>query len=167
MILDHNGHVPQTAPSSWVAPNASVIGRVQVGPDSSIWYGAVVRADREKITIGARSNLQDGCVVHADPGFPTVIGDDVSVGHNATLHGCAIGDHVLVGMGATILNGATVGRGVLIAAGTLVLQGTDIPDGVLVAGAPGRVRRPLTDEERADIAQNATTYVDLALTHRT
>ncbi|GGQ48275.1 gamma carbonic anhydrase family protein [Couchioplanes azureus] len=166
MRIAYDGHTPWVAPTAWTAPTATLVGRVRIGEHSSLWYGAVVRADGERITIGERSNVQDGCVLHADPGFPLAVGSRVSVGHNATLHGCTIGDDVLIGMGATVLNGARIGDGVLVAAGALVGQGAEIPGGVLVAGVPGKVRRELTPAEVAQISANAATYVDLAGAHR-
>ncbi|MEV6601170.1 gamma carbonic anhydrase family protein [Actinoplanes sp. NPDC051346] len=166
MRIAYDGHTPWTAPTAWIAPTATLIGQVRIGEHSSLWYGAVIRADGDSITIGEQSNVQDGCVLHADPGIPLTVGNRVSVGHNATLHGCTIGDDVLIGMGATILNGARIGNGVLIAAGALVSQDADIPDGVLVAGVPGKIRRELTPAELADITDNATSYVDLAAAHQ-
>ncbi|OJF10563.1 gamma carbonic anhydrase family protein [Couchioplanes caeruleus] len=166
MRIAFDGHTPWVAPTAWTAPTATLIGRVRMGEQSSLWYGAVIRADCESITVGEQSNVQDGCVLHADPGFPLVLGSRVSVGHNATLHGCTIGDDVLIGMGATVLNGARIGNGVLIAAGALVSQDADIPAGVLVAGVPGKVRRELTPAEREDITANAVSYVDLAAAHQ-
>ncbi|MBM0236001.1 gamma carbonic anhydrase family protein [Micromonospora sp. ATA32] len=122
-------------------------------------------ADTEDISIGAGSNIQDGCVVHADPGFPTVVGSGVSVGHRAVLHGCTIEDDVLIGMGSVILNGARIGSGSLVAAGAVVLEGTVIPPGSLVAGLPARVRRELSEDERAGIVRNAEGYANRARAH--
>jgi len=125
-----------------------------------------VRGDTEEITVGEGSNLQDGVVVHADPGFPATIGAGVSVGHNATLHGCTIADNVLIGMGATVLNGATIGEGSLIAAGSVVLEGKAIPPRSLVAGIPASVKRELSDEEYQGVVKNAEHYVALAQKYR-
>jgi carbonic anhydrase/acetyltransferase-like protein (isoleucine patch superfamily) len=125
----------------------------------------VLRADTETISIGAGSNIQDGCVVHADPGFPAVVGARASVGHRAVLHGCTIEDEVLVGMAAVVLNGARIGTGSLVAAGAVVLQGTVVPPGSLVAGMPARVRRELSEQERAGILGTAERYVTRARTH--
>jgi carbonic anhydrase/acetyltransferase-like protein (isoleucine patch superfamily) len=166
MRIAYDGHIPWTAPTAWIAPTATLIGRVRIGEHSSLWYGAVIRADGDHITVGEQSNVQDGCVLHADPGIPLTIGNRVSVGHNATLHGCTIGHDVLIGMGATVLNGARIGNGVLIAAGALVTQDADIPDGVLVAGVPGKVRRELTPAELEEVTANATSYVELAVAHQ-
>jgi carbonic anhydrase/acetyltransferase-like protein (isoleucine patch superfamily) len=158
---------PQVHPDAWVAPTTVLAGRVTLAEAASVWYCSVLRADLDTVTVGARSNIQDGSVVHADPGFPVTIGAGVSVGHRAVLHGCTIADDVLVGMGAVVLNGARVGAGSLIAAGAVVLEGTEIPPGSLVAGVPGKVRRELGDDERAAILHNAQIYCDLAATHAT
>ncbi len=165
LIIPIDGRTPEVDGQAWVAPTAVLAGAVTLGAQVGVWYGTVVRADTETITIGPRTNLQDGVVVHADPGFPVTLGAGVSVGHRAVLHGCTIGDDVLVGMGAVVLNGARVGAGTLIAAGAVVLEGAEIPSGSLVAGLPGKVRRELTDEERAAILRNAHTYCRLARTH--
>ncbi|MDP9408023.1 MAG: gamma carbonic anhydrase family protein [Actinomycetota bacterium] len=156
---------PSVDPQAWTAPGAVLAGDVHLAAGASIWYGAVLRGDFDTIRIGPTSNIQDGCVVHVDPGHPVTLGSGVSVGHGAVLHGCTIGDDVLVGMNATVLNGATVGSGSLIAAGALVPEGTEVPEGSLVAGVPGKVRRSLTAEEREHIRTNATAYVELARRH--
>ena len=137
--------------SAFVAENATVRGSVTIGPEAGIYFGAVLRAETAPITVGEGANIQDNCIVHADPGFPAVIGRDCTVGHAAILHGCTIGDNTLVGMGAIVLNGAVVGRDCIVAAGALVTQGAVIPDGSMVMGAPARVRRPLTPEEIAQV----------------
>lgn len=160
------GRRPVVDPTAWVAPGAVVVGDVRLGPAASIWYGAVLRGDGDRIEVGGRSNVQDGCVLHADPGVPVVVGADVSVGHRAVLHGCRVGDACLIGMGATVLNGADIGRGSLLAAGAVVLEGTVVPPGSLVAGVPGKVRRDLTDDEAAMIRANADHYVGLMAEHR-
>jgi carbonic anhydrase/acetyltransferase-like protein (isoleucine patch superfamily) len=159
-------HCPDVHESGWIAPNATVIGQVRLGEHVGIWYNAVVRGDMDSITIGDRTNIQDGCVLHVDPGTPLTVGRGVSVGHNAILHGCTIGDDVLVGMGATVLNGAKVGPGTLIAANALILQDAQIPPGSLVAGVPGKVRRELTDAERDSIRDNAEVYLHALQLHR-
>ncbi|WP_129841039.1 gamma carbonic anhydrase family protein [Streptomyces sp. RFCAC02] len=158
-------HTPELAPGAWLAPTATAVGAVRLGADASLWYGAVARADTERIVIGRGSNVQDGSVLHADPGFPVLVGTGVSIGHRAVVHGCTVEDDVLIGMGAVLLNGAHVGRGSLVAAGTVLLQGTRVPPGSLVAGVPGRVRRELTGDEAADIRRNADHYRDLARRH--
>ncbi|MQY25698.1 gamma carbonic anhydrase family protein [Nocardia aurantia] len=157
---------PQVDETAWLAPNATVIGRVRLGAEVGIWYSTVVRADVEDISIGARTNIQDGCALHADPGFPLVIGAGVSVGHNAILHGCTVEDDVLVGMGATVLNGAVIGTGSLIAANALIPEGARIPPGSLVAGVPGKVRRELGPAEIDRIRLNAAVYVHNIGAHR-
>ncbi len=158
---------PEVHDTCWIAPNAMVVGRARLGSQVGIWYGAVVRADMDSILIGDETNIQDGCALHVDPGQPMVIGRGVSVGHNAVLHGCTIGDDVLIGMGATILNGAEIGSGSLIAANTLILGNTVIPPGSLVAGSPGKIRRPLTDAERHSIKDNAAMYLRTLDLHST
>ncbi|WP_406237632.1 gamma carbonic anhydrase family protein [Nocardia sp. NBC_01009] len=157
---------PEVDDSAWIAPNATVIGRVQLAAEVSVWYSAVVRADLEQISIGARTNIQDGCVLHADPGFPLTVGTGVSVGHNAILHGCTIGDDVLVGMGATVLNGAVIGAGCLIAANALIPEGAHIPPGSLVAGVPGKVRRELSAAEQDGLRLGAAVYLHNTVDHR-
>ena len=165
-IITLGPHEPSIPATAFVAPGATLIGRVTLGAEASIWYGAVLRADREAISIGARSNVQDGSVMHADPGVPLLVGSDVTIGHNATLHGCVVADLVLIGMGAILLNGARVGSHSIIAAGTVLGEGQQVPEGVLVAGVPGKVRRELTDAERAAIARNAATYLEITRLHR-
>jgi carbonic anhydrase/acetyltransferase-like protein (isoleucine patch superfamily) len=150
---------PALAPTAFVAAGARLIGDVVLGDRASVWYNAVLRADGARITLGARSNIQDSVSVHVDRGSPVVIGEDVSVGHNAVIHGCAVGDGSLIGMGAVVLNGATIGAGCLVAGGAVVLEGAEIPDGSLVAGVPAKVRRPLTDEERGSLLRNAAVYL--------
>lgn len=164
-VIKIQDKTPTIDDTAWVAPGATVVGAVTLGPQVGIWYGAVIRADLDSVEIGARSNVQDNCSLHADPGSPLRLGEGVSVGHNATVHGCTIGDNVLVGMGARVLNGAVVGANSLIAAGTVVPEGAEIPEGSLVAGVPGKVRRSLTDDERAALALNADVYVDLLAVH--
>lgn len=160
------GQAPRVDAEAYVAPTAVVLGEVALEPGASIWYQCVLRADGGPILIGAGSNIQDNCTVHVDPGFPVEVGERVSVGHNAVLHGCTVEDDVLVGMGATVLNGARVGAGSLVAAQALVPQGMQVPPGTLVAGVPARVRRELTEEERAHIGLNAAHYTELAALHR-
>jgi carbonic anhydrase/acetyltransferase-like protein (isoleucine patch superfamily) len=149
---------PTVDPSAWVASDVILVGDVRVGSDSSVFYSSVIRADSDSIVIGPSTNIQDGCIIHADPGFPVKVGSGVSVGHRAVLHGCTVEDHVLIGMGATILNGARIGTGSLIAAGAVVLEGINIPENSLVAGVPAKVRRETTQDERTGIRQNAIKY---------
>jgi carbonic anhydrase/acetyltransferase-like protein (isoleucine patch superfamily) len=165
LIRSFGGHTPDVDATAWVAPNATLVGRVSLGPESSVFYGAVLRGDTDAIVLGARSNLQDNVVVHCDTGVPTTIGAGVSVGHGAVVHGCTIEDDCLVGMHATIMNGAVIGAGSLVAGGAVVLEGTVVPPRSLVAGVPAKVRRELTDEEVAGIRANADHYVDLSRSH--
>ncbi len=158
--------VPQVADSAWVAPNATLTGSVVIGEGASVWYGAVLRADNEPITIGARSNVQDNCVFHVDKGKPVLLGEGVSVGHGAVIHGATVGDHVLVGMGAIIMNGADIGAESLVAAGALVLEGTVVPPRSLIAGSPAKVRRELTDDEVARLHVNSEIYEEHRELHR-
>lgn len=158
--------VPQVHDSAFIAPNATLIGDVRVGHESGLWYGVVARGDRDTITIGARCNLQDLTVLHTDPGFHLELGDRTSVGHRAILHGCRTEGDVLIGMGAIVMNGASVGRGSIVAAGALIPEGVQIPPNSLVVGAPGKVRRETTEEERGRIAFTAAHYAALREEHR-
>ena len=146
--------------TAFVADNATVRGNVTIGEGAGIYFGAVLRAETDPITIGPGSNIQDNCVLHADPGFPTKVGRDCTVGHAAILHGCTIGDNTLVGMGAIVLNGAVVGRDCIIGAGALVTKGTVIPDGSMAFGSPAKVVRPLTPEEIESNRENARSYAE-------
>ena len=143
----------------WIAPTAAVIGKVKLGKNASVWWGAVLRGDNEPITLGENCNVQDGCVLHADPGFPLTLGKDVTVGHLAMLHGCAIGDNTVVGIGAVILNGAVIGENCLIGAKALVPEGKEVPANSLVMGAPGKVVRRLEDKHVLRIREAAEHYV--------
>lgn len=164
-LISVDGFTPDIDASAWVAANATLVGDVVLGEGASVFYSCVVRADSDRITIGAGTNIQDGCVVHADPGFPVNVGSGVSVGHRAVLHGCTVEDNVLIGMGAVLLNGARIGSGSLIAAGAVVLEGAVIPPDSLVAGVPAKVRRDTADAERAHIVENAVGYRRLAATN--
>ncbi|VVO99280.1 Carnitine operon protein CaiE [Pseudomonas fluorescens] len=146
-------------PKSWVAPTASVIGRVRLEENSSVWFGAVIRGDNELITIGQGSNVQDGAILHTDPGFPLTLGKDVTIGHQAMLHGCEVGDGSLIGIQAVVLNGARIGRNCLIGAKALVTEKMVIPDGSLVLGSPAKVVRVLNEEQQAGLRANAQGYV--------
>ena len=147
----------------FIAPNAAVVGNVVLGDGASVWFSAVIRGDNETIRIGARSNIQDGSVLHSDPGSPLTIGDAVTVGHNATVHGCTIGDGTLVGINAVILNGAKIGRNCVIGANSLVPEGMEIPDGSLVMGVPAKVKRELSAEQQELFSHNADHYVNNAV----
>ena len=143
----------------WIAPGAIVIGSVVMEPNASVWFGCIVRGDNDTITIGENSQLQDGCVVHADPGLPVTLGKGVSVGHMAMLHGCTIGNGSLIGIKSVILNGAKIGRNCLIGANSLIAEGKEIPDGSLVIGSPGKIVRQLSADEIRDINSFADHYV--------
>jgi carbonic anhydrase/acetyltransferase-like protein (isoleucine patch superfamily) len=150
----------------WIAPDAIVVGSVVLEPNASVWFGCVVRADHDTITIGENSQLQDGCVLHVDAGFPITIGKNASVGHMAMLHGCTIGDGSLIGIKSVILNGARVGRNCLIGANSLIAEGKEIPDGSLVIGSPGRVVRKLSEQEISFINSAADEYVQMSRRYR-
>ena len=152
---------PEIHESAYVAPNATIVGSVKVGAQSTIWPGAVLRADEDDIVMGERSNVQDNAVVHQSVGLPAIIGDDVTIGHLANVHGCKIGNNVLIGMGAIVLDGAVIEDNVLVGAGALVAPNKTIPSGSLVVGNPGRIIRQLTEKEIEGIRKNAAEYVAL------
>jgi carbonic anhydrase/acetyltransferase-like protein (isoleucine patch superfamily) len=143
----------------WIAPNATLIGKVTVGEGVGIWFGVVIRGDQERITIGADTNIQELTVIHTDTGFPCTIGTGVTVGHRVIIHGCTVGNNVLIGMGAIIINGAKIGDDSLVGAGALVTEGRDFPPGSLILGAPAKVVRPLTEHEIARNRASAAHYV--------
>jgi len=156
-------YVPQLAKSVWIAPNAAVMGHVILGQDVSVWFGVTIRGDQpEPITVGARTNIQDGTVLHSDAGVPLSIGQGVTVGHQVMLHGCTVGDNSLIGIGATVLNNAVIGKNCIVGAGTLVTEGKHIPDGSLVVGAPGKVVRELSEEQIEGLRASAAHYVENA-----
>ena len=161
-----DGKVPEIDATAWVAPGAHVIGRVTLAPGASVWFGSTIRGDNERITLGENTNVQENCVLHTDMGFPLRIGDGVTVGHKAMLHGCTIGENSLIGMGATVLNGAKIGRDCLIGAGALVTEGKEIPDGSLVMGAPAKVVRQLDEAAIEKLKQSALNYRDNAARFR-
>ena len=165
-LLPYCGRRPEVADSAFIAPGAYVIGSVSLGEESSVWYGAVLRGDTEPIRVGARTNIQDGCVLHADPGYPATVGDDCVVGHNAVVHGCEIGAGCLIGMSATILNGANIGEGSIVAAGALVPEGKKFPARSLIIGSPAKQAREVSEEQSQNIAQGVRTYVERAANHR-
>jgi carbonic anhydrase/acetyltransferase-like protein (isoleucine patch superfamily) len=152
------GHSPRIAPDAWVAPSADLIGDVRLGALASVWFGAVIRADNTPILVGARSNIQEGCMLHSDPGVPLTIGEEVTVGHHAILHGCMIGDRTLIGMGAIVLNRAVIGEDCLVGAGALVTEGKEFPPGHLIVGSPARAVRPLDEAARAALRMSAGLY---------
>ncbi|WP_416637470.1 gamma carbonic anhydrase family protein [Pseudomonas sp. OHS18] len=149
-------------PESWIAPNATVIGNVRLDEGASVWFGAVLRGDNELIHIGENSNVQDGAVLHTDPGSPLTLGTGVTVGHNAMLHGCTVGDYSLVGINAVVLNGARIGKHCIIGANALIAEGKEIPDGSLVVGSPGKVVRELTEQQKKMLEAGAAHYVQNA-----
>ncbi len=151
--------------NTWVAPGACLVGKVSVGPDCGIWYNAVIRGDEDQVVIGQGTNVQDQVVIHADHGYPCRVGNDVTIGHAAIIHGCTIGDNVLVGMGSIVMNGAVIGRDSIIGAGSLVTGGTVIPEGMLAFGRPAKLVRPLTEEEKEANKKSAGDYIDLKNIH--
>jgi carbonic anhydrase/acetyltransferase-like protein (isoleucine patch superfamily) len=160
MIYDLEKNVPEISADSWIAPNAVIIGKIKLEKNSSIWFNAVLRGDIEKIIIGENSNIQDGSVLHTDPGCPLTVGKGVTVGHMVMLHGCEISDDTLIGIGSTILNKAKIGKNCIIGANTLVTENKTIPDNSLVLGSPGKVIRKVTDDEIKVICENAKHYVE-------
>lgn len=160
MIYALGDLTPEIDPDSWVAPDANVVGRVRMRAGSSVWFTATARGDNEWIEIGAGSNVQEGCTLHTDIGYPLVIGRECTIGHNVILHGCTIGDETLIGMGAVVLNGARIGRNCLIGAGALITEGKEIPDGSLVMGSPGKVVRTLDEAAFARLRLSARHYQD-------
>ena len=160
MIYALGDLTPEIDTDSWVAPDANVIGRVRLRAGASVWFGATLRGDNEWIELGAGTNVQEGCTLHTDMGYPLIVGRDCTIGHNVILHGCVIGDESLIGMGATILNGAKIGRNCLIGAGALITEGKEIPDGSLVMGAPGKVVRQLDETAFENLRRSASHYQD-------
>lgn len=161
-IYELEGRAPQLAASAWVADSAQVMGDVTLGEDVSVWFGSVLRGDTESLRVGAGSNIQDGSVLHADPGQPLVVGERVTVGHQVMLHGCTIGDESLIGIGAVVLNGAKIGRNCLVGAGALVTEGKEFPDGSMIIGSPAKAVRQLSPEQIEGLRQNAQHYIDNA-----
>jgi carbonic anhydrase/acetyltransferase-like protein (isoleucine patch superfamily) len=167
MILPYGGKMPDVVRAAFVAPGAFVIGDVTLGADASIWYHTTVRGDINWIRIGRRTNIQDGCVLHVDSGeWPTLVGDEVTVGHRAVLHGCTVEDRCLIGMGAIVLNGAVIGASSIVAAGAVVLEGRHIPPRSLVAGIPAQIVRKLDASVDREFLRSADHYVELAAAHR-
>ena len=153
---------PRMAASAWVADSAQVMGNVELGEDTSIWFGAIVRGDTEVITIGRGSNIQDASVLHADIGKPLTVGENVTVGHQVMLHGCTIGDGSLIGIGAVILNGAKIGKGCIVGAGALVTEGKEFPDGSMIIGSPAKVVRELSTDQQNALRMSAMHYIENA-----
>ncbi|MDO8904908.1 gamma carbonic anhydrase family protein [Hydrogenophaga sp.] len=165
-IYELDGVAPRLADSAWIADSAQVMGDVVMAEDSSVWFGATLRGDTETITVGRGSNVQDGSVVHADIGYPVILGESVTVGHMVMLHGCTIGDESLIGIGATVLNGATIGKNCLVGAGSLVTEGKSFPDGSMIMGTPARVVKSLTPEQIDGLRRSAQHYVENAQRYR-
>ena len=166
MIIEYRGKRPKLAGSAFIAPNAVLIGDVEVGEESSIWFGAVLRGDNEWITIGPNSNVQDHSIIHADPGQPVMIGSAVTIGHRVIVHSASVGDGTLIGMGAILLNGVRVGRGSIVGAGAVLVEGTEVPPGSLILGVPGKIVRVVDEAMRARIEHAWRHYVDQAQRHR-
>ncbi len=160
MIYDFEKNVPEVHADAWVASNATLIGKVKLEKNSSIWFNAVLRGDIELITIGENSNIQDGSVLHTDPGYKLNVGKGVTVGHMVMLHGCQIADDTLIGIGSIILNNAKIGKNCIVGANSLITENKIIPDNSLVVGSPGRVLRKVTEEEIQAIHENAKHYVE-------
>ncbi len=161
MIIDLGDKKLQTSDDNfWIAPNASVIGEVNLERDASIWFNAILRADNEPITIGEGSNVQDGAIIHTDPGYACNIGKKVTVGHMAMLHGCSIGDGSLIGIGSVVLNGAKIGKNCIIGSKALVTEGMEVPDGSMVLGIPGKIKKTLTEEEQSIVPLGAEHYIN-------
>lgn len=153
-VLEGNGH--------FIADNASIIGSVRLKDQSSVWFNCVLRGDNDWLEVGERSNVQDGCILHTDPGIPLIIGNGVTVGHRVMLHGCRVGNNSLIGIGSTLLNGSVVGNNCIVGAHSLLTEGKEFPDGSLILGSPARVARELSDEEIAHIGWSADVYVQNA-----
>jgi carbonic anhydrase/acetyltransferase-like protein (isoleucine patch superfamily) len=165
-IYSLSGTAPSIDATAWVAPSADVIGDAHLGAEASVWFGAVIRADNSPIAIGARTNVQDGATLHSDPGSPLTIGADVTIGHHAILHGCTIGDNVLIGMGATILNDAVIGADSLVGAGALVTEGKTFPPGSLIVGVPAVAKRTLDADAIARLRASAAGYAARSAVYR-
>ncbi|WP_321896897.1 gamma carbonic anhydrase family protein [Burkholderia cepacia] len=165
-LYNFEGEQPQLAESAWVAPQAVVIGRATLAERASVWFNAVIRADNEPVDIGAGSNVQDGAVLHTDPGFPMHIAANVTIGHQAMLHGCTVGEGSLIGVQAVVLNGAVIGRHCLVGAGAVVTEGKVFPERSLILGAPAKAVRELSDEQVANLLENAADYVRRADVYR-
>jgi carbonic anhydrase/acetyltransferase-like protein (isoleucine patch superfamily) len=165
-IYTLDGAAPLISDSAWIADSAQVIGKVELGEDASVWFGAIIRGDTETIRIGRRTNIQDASVLHADVGMPLTVGDDVTIAHQVMLHGCTIGDGSLIGIGAIVLNGVKIGKNCLVGAGSLVTEGKEFPDGSMIMGSPARVVRQLGPEQLAGLLKSAAHYVGNARRYR-
>ena len=166
-VYELDGVAPRIAASAWVADSAQVMGEVEIGENSSLWFGAIVRGDTETIRIGDNTNIQDGSVLHADVGMPLTIGNNVTVGHQVMLHGCTVGDGALIGIGAIGLNGAKIGKGCIVGAGALVTEGKEFPDGSMILGSPAKAVRELTPAQKEGLIKSAIHYVENAELYKT
>ena len=166
MIKEYKGIEPKIDETAFIAESADVVGQVTIERNANIWYGTVLRGDDNYITVGENTNIQDGSIVHISEKFPTIIGNNVTVGHKSIIHGCEIGDNTLIGMGSIVLDGAKVGESTLLGAGSLVPPGKEIPSGVLAMGSPAKVIRELSDEEKENLTNSALKYVKLANNHK-
>ncbi|AKB55550.1 gamma carbonic anhydrase family protein [Methanosarcina sp. A14] len=166
MIMDFKGKSPKISETVFIADSADVIGDIEIGDFSSVWFNAVLRGDRNKIKIGSRTSIQDNVVIHADPANGVQVGNDVTVGHGAVLHGCRIENNVLIGMNSTILNGAEIGRNSIVGANALISEGKKFPENSLIIGVPGKVKREIEESEIEAIAENAAEYVEFVREYR-
>lgn len=166
LVFAYGGRHPELHPDAFVAPGATVLGRVRLAEGASVWYGSVLRGDNDDLDLGPGANVQDGCVLHTDPGRPLTIGAETSLGHGAVVHGCTVADHALIGMRAVVLNGCRVGRYAIVAAGAVLRPGFEVPERALVAGVPAKVVRDVSDEEVAMIDRTAASYRQKAAAHR-
>ena len=166
MIKAYKGIEPKIDENVFIAESADIVGKVNIEKNANIWYGTVLRADDNYITVGENTNIQDGSVVHISEGYPTIIGKNVTIGHKSIIHGCEIGDNTLIGMGSIVLDGAKVGEFTLLGAGSLVPPGKEIPSGVLAMGSPAKVIRELSEEEKENLTKSAIKYVKLANNHK-
>ncbi|MBT2337389.1 gamma carbonic anhydrase family protein [Variovorax paradoxus] len=162
-LYELDGVAPQLGTGAWVADSAEVIGNVQLGDNASIWFGAVLRGDNEKMTVGRNSNVQDMSMLHSDPGSPLTIGENVTIGHQVMLHGCTIGDNSLIGIQAVVLNNAKIGRNSIVGAGSVVTEGKEFPDNSLIFGSPAKVMRTISDEDAARLRHGSEHYVNNAV----
>lgn len=165
-IYELDGVAPRLHPTAYVADSAEVIGNVELAEGASVWFGAILRGDNDRMAIGRGSNVQDGSVLHSDPGYPLTLGADVTIGHMVMLHGCTIGDGTLVGIGAVVLNGAKIGRNCLVGAGALVTEGKEFPDNSMIVGAPAKAIKELTPEQAARMRHAAEHYVENSARYR-
>ena len=166
MLYEFEGKKPSHKGECFIAPDATLVGDITLGVGSSVWFKAVIRADNDRVVVGENTNVQDGAVLHCDPGFPLIIGDNVTIGHQATVHGCTVGNGSLIGINATVLNGAVIGEHCLIGANALVTEGMVIPDGSLVVGAPAKILKPLNETQTESQDRSTIEYMEKAIKYR-